>query len=196
MPTIHFRQVASSDADAIAAIYAPYVRDTVVSFETEAPDSREIARRIVAVASHYPWLVAEQDGAVVGYAYACEHRSRRAYRWSVDVAVYLAPRAQRQGIGRALYRRVLALLRLLGYVNAYGGIALPNDASVGLHESLGFVPVGVYRHVGFKQGRWHDVGWWQRSLTGTPTMPAEPQAIGQLEPPVIRRVMDDPAISS
>jgi phosphinothricin acetyltransferase len=150
------------------------VRDTVISFETEPPDAADMGRRIAAVGERFPWLVASDASGMLGYAYAGEHRSRAAYRWDVDVAVYLDPRAHRRGIGRALYRRLFALLRLQGYVNAYAGIALPNAASVGLHEAMGFVPVGVYKGVGYKQGAWHDVGWWGLLLQPAPPSPAEP----------------------
>lgn len=196
MPTVDVRLVSASDASASAAIYAPYVRDTIVSFETEAPDSAEMAARIEKIGSRHPWLVAEQGDDLLGYAYACEHRSRLAYRWSVDVAVYLAPSAQRRGIGKALYERLFALLRVLGYVNAYGGIALPNDASVRLHEAVGFERIGVCRHVGYKQGRWSDVGWWQLPLVEAPADPHEPLRVGQLNPVVIRRILQGPTINS
>ncbi|MBV8062243.1 MAG: N-acetyltransferase, partial [Nevskia sp.] len=151
------RLAGPADAAALAAVYAPYVRDTVISFEAEPPDAAEMARRLAAVAARLPWLVAEDGSGVLGYAYAGEHRNRAAYRWDVDAAVYLDSRAHRRGIGRALYRVLFALLRAQGYVNAYAGITLPNAASVGLHEALGFVPVGVYRAVGYKFGAWHDV---------------------------------------
>ncbi|HEX5124851.1 MAG TPA: GNAT family N-acetyltransferase, partial [Rhodanobacteraceae bacterium] len=134
MSGIEYRLATAEDAPAIAAIYAPYVSDTIISFETEAPDAAEIASRIERIGRQYPWLAASADGRLVGYAYACENRSRLAYRWSVDTAVYLDPLAQRKGIGSALYRRLFALLRAQGYVNAFAGISLPNAASVALHE--------------------------------------------------------------
>jgi phosphinothricin acetyltransferase len=196
MPTIDFRVVTTADASTIAAIYAPYVRDTIVSFETEAPDAVEMAARIEKIAPRHPWLVAEHGSDLLGYAYACEHRSRLAYRWSADVAVYLDPSAQRHGIGRALYERLFTLLRVLGYVNAFAGIALPNAASVGLHEALGFTSIGVYRQVGYKQGRWPDVGWWQRPLVDPPIDPREPLMMRQLDHDVIRLILRGPTISS
>jgi L-amino acid N-acyltransferase YncA len=162
------------DAAGIAAVYAPYVTDSVASFEAVPPDAAEIARRMLA-APRLPWFVACRDGAVVGYAYAGPHRTREAYRWSVDCSVYLAAGERGAGTGRALYGRLLPALHELGYVSAFAGIALPNPASVGLHTALGFIPVGVYRAAGFKAGRWHDVGWWQRPLCEPPTEPAEPR---------------------
>jgi L-amino acid N-acyltransferase YncA len=161
------------DAAGIAAVYRPYVTDSVASFETVAPDAAELARRMVS-APRLPWLVACRDGAVVGYAYAAAHRARAAYRWSVDCSVYLAAGERGAGTGRALYQRLLPAVRELGYVTAFAGIALPNPASVGLHTALGFTPVGTYRAAGFKAGRWHDVGWWQLPLREPAEEPAEP----------------------
>jgi L-amino acid N-acyltransferase YncA len=163
------------DAAGIAAVYRPYVTDSVASFETVAPDAAELARRMLAP-PRLPWLVACRDGGVVGYAYAGRHRSRDAYRWAVDCSVYLAADERGAGTGRALYGRLLPELSGLGYVSAYAGIALPNPASVGLHTALGFTPVGTYRAVGFKAGRWHDVGWWQLPLQALPEHPEEPRA--------------------
>jgi phosphinothricin acetyltransferase len=123
-----------------------------------------------------PWLVAERDGGVTGYAYASPHRARAAYRWGADVSVYLDERERGRGSGRALYGALLPVLRDLGYTGAYAGITLPNPASVALHESMGFSLVGVYRRVGYKLGGWHDVGWWQLVLADPlPEVPAEPR---------------------
>ncbi len=163
------------DAGACAAIYAPSVNGTAVSFEEVAPSAAEMAARIQATSAVWPWLVAEQDGAIVGYAYGSRHRERPAYRWAVDVSVYVDAAHHRQGIGRALYGPLLALLTAQGFHEACAGIALPNDASVRLHEAVGFRPVGVYREIGFKLGRWWDVGWWQLTLRERGTAsPAEP----------------------
>ncbi|KPL81888.1 arsinothricin resistance N-acetyltransferase ArsN1 family B [Herpetosiphon geysericola] len=163
MPSIRVATLA--DAVAIHAIYAPIVEQTVISFEVVAPTSTEIAQRINKTLEQYPWLVwADAQGQVQGYAYASQHRSRPAYQWSVDTTVYVANSAQRQGVGRALYQQLLQQLQALGYYSAYAGITLPNTKSVGLHEAIGFTPVGVFRQAGFKHGQWHDVGWWQYQL--------------------------------
>ena len=153
------------DADGIAAIYAPVVSDTAISFEIDPPKPEEMARRIGTALATYAWLVAELDRAVIGYAYAGRHRDRAAYRWSVDVSVYVDAHKQRGGAGRALYEKLIAILRTQGFHSAFAGIALPNAASVGLHEAVGFKPVGIYRDVGFKNDRWHDVGWWRLALS-------------------------------
>lgn len=158
------RQIVIGDAPSVQAIYAPYVTDTTVSFEEVPPDIMEVERHIAAILPRYPYLVAEEGGRVVGYAYASEHRARAAYRTSVDVTVYVAPGAQRSGVARRLYSQLLPAAASLGYHAAFAGIALPNQASVGLHEAMGFEPIGIYREVGRKFGAWHDVGWWQRLL--------------------------------
>lgn len=164
--TVVVRPVEAADAGAVARVYAPYVRDTVISFEEVPPDETAMLRRIERVLATHAWLVADADGEVVGYAYASPHRDRPAYRWAVDVAVYVAPDAHRRGVGTALYRQLLSDLRDRGFRSAWAGITQPNPPSVRLHERLGFVPVGVYRAVGWKHGAWHDVGWWGLDLAG------------------------------
>jgi phosphinothricin acetyltransferase len=170
------RAARADDAEAIAEIYAPYVRETVVSFELEPPGGDEMRARMAAA---HLWLVSEEEGRVVAYAYASPHRARAAYRWAVEVSVYVGRGWQRRGHGRALYLCLLELLRARGYVHALAGIALPNPGSVGLHESLGFEPVGVYRQIGYKFATWHDVGWWQLRLNeagADPELPVERRA--------------------
>jgi L-amino acid N-acyltransferase YncA len=168
---------AERDAVACAAIYAPYVSDTVISLEERAPSDHELAVRIRETTKTHPWLVAEEADEVIGYAYAVAHRTRASYRWATDVAVYVSPDRQRRGVGRALYETLFPLLAAQGFRIACAGVTLPNDASVGLHEAVGFRPVGVYRNIGFKHGAWRDVGWWQLQLAspdGTPTEPGPP----------------------
>lgn len=155
---------ADRDASACAEIYAPFVLDTAISFEERAPDAAELAERIAETSRRYPWLVAEDAGRVIGFAYAGPHRTRAAYRWAADVTVYVAPGQQRRGVGRKLYEALLERLANQGVRIACAGITLPNPPSVALHEALGFEAVGVYRRIGWKAGRWHDVGWWQREL--------------------------------
>jgi phosphinothricin acetyltransferase len=176
------RLARADDAAQIAAIYRPYVVEAATSFELEAPGAADMASRIQSVLAHAPWLVcadAGDDGDVLGYAYASRHRDRAAYQWSVDVAVYVGIDHQRRGVGRALYGSLFALLRLQGFYVAHAGITLPNPGSVGLHEALGFRPVGVYRAVGWKLGSWHDVGWWQLPLQERPAAPAPPLTVAQ-----------------
>ena len=162
---MHIRLATVADAPAINAIYAHYVRNGVASFEFAPPTDREMGERIANVVTERPWLVYEEAGGIGAYAYAGRHKERLAYQWSVDVSVYVHPGRHRNGLGRTLYRELFQQLKVLGYYNAYAGITLPNAGSVALHESFGFVPVGIYRNVGFKLGRWWDVGWWQKRLS-------------------------------
>jgi L-amino acid N-acyltransferase YncA len=155
---------AVRDAAACTEIYGPFVRDTVVSLEERTPSVEEFGQRIELIGATHGWLIAELDGAVAGFAYASPHRARASYRWAADVSVYVDARYQRRGVGRSLYGALLARLVGQGLVIACAGITLPNSASVSLHESCGFQPVGVYRRIGFKQGAWRDVGWWQLAL--------------------------------
>lgn len=171
---ISLRIATPDDGAACAAIYAPYVTDLPTSFEIQAPDGAEMSARIARILPDYPWLVAEEGGVPLGYAYASRHHERAAYRWGVDVGVYLAGGARGRGVGAALYRALLALLKAQGFETAYGGIALPNPASVALHESFGFRPAGLYRRTGYKMGEWRDVGWWELVLGGAGSPPAEP----------------------
>lgn len=173
---LNVRDAQDGDAAAIAQVYRPYVEQSAASFEDSAPDAVEMLGRMQAP-PRLPWLVADADDrGVVGFAYAAKHRQRAAYRWSVDCSVYVAADAQRRGVGRLLYGELFPLLARLGYFRAYAGIAMPNPASVRLHESVGFEPVGVYRQVGYKQGAWRDVGWWELSLRAgvSPQPPTEP----------------------
>jgi L-amino acid N-acyltransferase YncA len=159
------------DAAACAAIYAPHVDASPTSFEEQAPGSDELGARIERTSATHPWLVAVSDGAVIGYAYACPHRQRPAYRWAVDVSVYVAAESRGQGVGRALYEALFERLRRQRFRTACAGITLPNEASVALHERLGFVPLGVFRGIGWKAGAWRDVGWWQLDLGLDPGRP-------------------------
>ena len=173
------RLATVADAARIAAIYAPYVTAAATSFEIDPPSADEMGRRIVATVERWPWLVCERDHEVLGYAYATRHHERAAYQWSVDVSVYVDDRVHGRGIGRALYTSLFPLLVLQGFHNAYAGITLPNAASVGLHEAMGFRAVGVYRRVGFKLGAWHDVGWWGRELQSSAAPPGPPLTIAE-----------------
>ncbi|MBX9662797.1 arsinothricin resistance N-acetyltransferase ArsN1 family B [Novosphingobium sp.] len=158
------RDARPEDAQACAAIYRPHVEGSWVSFELEAPDAEEMARRIADYGKSHAWLVAERDGAIAGYAYGSPHRTRAAYASSCDVAIYVSAAFPRAGVGRALYGELLPRLKAKGFHAAFAGIAQPNPASIALHEACGFTPVGVYREVGWKMGAWRDVGWWQRVL--------------------------------
>jgi len=158
------RDAVAADAERCAAIYAPYVRETAISFESEPPAAEDMARRIADAQRAHAWLVLETDGEVIGYAYGGPFMARAAYQWATTVSVYLEQGRRRTGGGRALYEALFDRLAARGHRTALAGIALPNDASIGLHQALGFEPVGTYRRVGWKLGRWHDVAWYQRAL--------------------------------
>lgn len=169
------RVANANDAAAIQAIYAPIVEHTFISFETEPPSIEEMRRRMQNTLETLPWLVhLDEKGAVDGYVYAGKHGERPAYQWSVNVSVYLHENARGKGVGRRLYEALLPLLESLGYYQAFAGIALPNPASVALHESLGFLPLGKYRSVGHKLGDWRDVGYWQLELQSPASQPPTP----------------------
>lgn len=175
---------ADRDAAACAAIYAPSITESVASLEERSPEPAEMAGRIRSISRDYPWLVGEIDGAVAGYAYGWRHNERAAYRWSADVTVYISSDHHRRGIGRALYGALFELLARQGVYEVCAGVTIPNDASVGLHESLGFELVGVYRDIAFKFGEWRSVGWWQLSLRERPAgePPVELGPPGRLDP--------------
>jgi len=164
----------AGDAARVAEIYRPYVEQTDVSFEEVAPTPDQMADRMRSTLAWTPWLVAEDDGRVVGYAYASRHRERAGYRWSVDISVYLEVAAQGRGVGRALYRELLELLQRQRFVNVYAGITLPNDASVGLHRAIGMEHIGTYDRVGYKFGQWLPVAWFGMRLTEPAEPPVEP----------------------
>lgn len=152
------------DGAACAAIYAPCVEGTPISFEERPPSAGEMTARIERVTATHPWLVAEAAGEVVGYAYGCRHQERPAYRWAAEVSVYVAEASRGGGIGRALYEALFERLRAQRFQVLFAGISLPNEASLSLHERLGFARVGLTPRIGWKLGRWHDVGWWQLDL--------------------------------
>ncbi len=158
------REALTEDAGAICAIYNPYVLDTTITFEEEAVSIEAMRGRIADVSSRLPWLVYEMDNQVIGYAYATAWRARPAYRYSVESTVYLEPKACGRGLGRTLYQELIARLRTKGIHRVMGGIALPNQASVTLHERLGFEKVAEFDEVGYKFGRWINVGYWQLKL--------------------------------
>lgn len=162
------------DGTAAARIYSPAVTERSTSFEIEPPTPDEMSRRIAKILPAYPWLVCAIDDEVIGYAYASAHHERAAYRWSVDVATYIDPRAHRCGVGRGLYTALFDILVRQGFRNACAGITLPNAGSEGLHRSFGFSLVGVYHRVGYKFGVWHDVAWFERELAPRGVDPSEP----------------------
>jgi L-amino acid N-acyltransferase YncA len=167
------------DAAGCLAIYRPFVESSHTTFETEVPTVDEFARRIESTLPMRPWIVAEQDGNVVGYAYASPIKDRIAYQWSVEVAIYVEPESRGHGVGRSLYGALFRCLAGQGFVNAVGIIALPNAPSIALHESLGFEKISHLKSIGYKLGVWHDTTWWQKRLASPPADPAPPRTLIQ-----------------
>jgi L-amino acid N-acyltransferase YncA len=184
---MRIRLATAADAEGILAIYAPIVRETAISFELEPPSVEEIQRRIEETLRDLPWLVSESENRIAGYAYASHHHERAAYQWSVDVSVYVAAEERGNGVGRSLYSSLLGIVQDLGYYTAFAGIALPNAASVALHESMGFRLVGVYRKAGYKLGAWHDVAWSGRPLREYDVNPKPPRSMAELDEMTLRR---------
>lgn len=165
------RSATPEDADGIQAVYAPIVRDTTISFEYEVPTVDEMRRRIVERVAKFPWIVAEKDGEILGYATAGTFRSRTAYDWSAESSIYLSPRGMGQGIARRLYAALHEILRLQGVRVVIAGIALPNDRSVRFHESFGYRPIAIMERIGFKFGTWCDLGFWRFDLDASDSPP-------------------------
>jgi L-amino acid N-acyltransferase YncA len=165
---LSIRDAVPGDAPALLDIYRPFVTDTAVSFEIEPPTVSEFEARIASAQSRWAWLVGERDGHIAGYAYASAFRTRAAYRFTVETSAYVHPGFRGQGVAGALYRRLFEILTVKGYCNAYAGIALPNEASIAFHKSLGFSSVGVFHRGGWKFGKWHDISWWEVSLQDRP----------------------------
>jgi len=176
------RIATTEDAEGILAIYNPCILHTAITYEEKPLASAQMRARMAEIMVGHPWLVCVDDrNEVLGYAYASLHGARAAYRWSVDVAIYTHPGHHRRGMGRTLYSVLLNILKLQGYVSAYAGISLPNPASVGLHEALGFKPAGVFPSAGFKLGEWRDVGWWYLPLAPRANAPAEPVSFNVIQ---------------
>ncbi|MCW3835292.1 GNAT family N-acetyltransferase [Sphingomonas canadensis] len=184
---IGIRAARPEDAAAIAAIYAPHVLTGTATFEIDPPDARAMRARMTGSDGLYPWIVATSgpegvpgSGGVIGYAYATRFRERPAYRYVVETSIYVADVSQRQGAGRLLYEALIDTLRAQGFVHAIGALALPNEASIALHEAVGFRRTGVYREVGYKHGRWIDVGLWQCELNEPAVPPVEPRPFAEV----------------
>jgi len=174
------RIATGSDAGSILEIYAPYIENTSYTFETEVPTLESFGERITSYLQNWPWLVCEIDGTVAGYAYGSKHRERIAYQWSIECSVYVHDNFQREGVGKALYTALIEVLKLQGFRNLYAVINLPNEKSVAFHEKMGFEYFAVYKKVGYKLGKWKDVGWWQLQLNDYTFEPLPPIKFHQL----------------
>lgn len=176
---MNIRRATPADAPAIASIYSWYARHTAITFATEGPTVAEFEHKILD--ARYPFLAAEENGAVFGFAYAGEFRTKEAYRWDVELTIYLRPGCEGRGAGRLLMEECLRILTAQGYLNAYSCITIPNERSVGLHERCGFESLGVFPRTGYKLGKWHDVVWLWKQLTPAADEPAEPKRLTEIE---------------
>lgn len=175
------RLAQASDGPALAALFAPYVRDTAITFQENAPGAAAFSAKVTELLPSFPFLVVEEEGRVLAYAYASPHRALPAYRWCAEVSVYAHLEARAKGAGSRLYTALHAILERQGYVNLYAGITLPNEASVRLHEKFGYRPFARFEKVGFKRGAWHDVGWWEKRFDSNMRTPAaEPRPFAAL----------------
>jgi len=161
---MNIRSASAKDAFEIHEIYAPVVEHTASSFELIVPSVEDISKRIETYTKTHNWLVAEELGNIVGYAYATPHRSREAYKFSVETSIYIKDNSRGKGIGKKLYTELFVSLNKTGFHSAYAGITLPNAESEALHASVGFTKIGVFNEIGYKHDSWHDVSWWQRRV--------------------------------
>lgn len=183
---MELRLATPADAQALLAIYAHYI-DTPVTFQCALPSVAEYASLIRQITAQYPFLVCQQEGQILGFAYAHRQREREAYQWNAELSIYLAPAFHSRGLGRRLYWVLLELLRLQGVQTAYGAVALPNEKSEALHLSLGFQPLGTYHRTGFKCGQWRDVRWYEKPMGDFPPDPAPLRPIGALPAEEVQR---------
>lgn len=191
---LNLRPIKPEDAAGSRELYRYYVENTVCSFEYEVPSAEEWIDRIKKTTSYYPWLVIEFEQKIIGYAYASKHRTRSAYNWSVESAVYVDRNFHRLGIGKALYAALIDILRLQGYRNIYAGITLPNEKSVRLHQSMGFYEVGVFKKIGYKFGSWHDTGWFQLHLNSSGEAPGLIKSSAEVQSnPVFHEILNNAA---
>ncbi|MDL2250285.1 N-acetyltransferase family protein [Lachnospiraceae bacterium OttesenSCG-928-J05] len=174
-----FRPVTEKDSEGIRAVYKPYIK-TPITFEYTLPSETEFRQRVAKISAFYPYLVCEDEGRIVGYAYAGRYRERKAYDWSVELSVYLDPEYTGQGLGKKLYQMLMAILARQGIKTVYGAITLPNSASERLHESLGFHKLGVYRNTGFKDGQWYSVIWYEKELAPYDNPPKPVKSIAEV----------------
>lgn len=174
------RLATEDDSNSVLEIYAPFIKQTIITFELEVPTLSEFRKRMAVIQKKYPWVLCEFNNDVVGYAYASQFNVRAAYDWSVDFSIYIKPQFHGKKIGKALYFALFKLLKLQGYYNAYAGITLPNSKSESFHQSFGFMPIGVYQNVGYKFGGWHDVKWFEFKIQDYSKSPIKPTRIDEI----------------
>jgi L-amino acid N-acyltransferase YncA len=176
----HIRLIRPDDTEPTLEVYKPYVEQTAISFEYEVPSTDEWNKRIASYASEYPWLVCEIDNEIAGYAYSSQHRTRTAYQWSVDSAIYLSEKFHGRGIAKKLYQTLFEILKLQGFVNVFAGITMPNEKSEQLHKRCGFYEIALYKNVGYKFGEWRDVKWLELNFVEHPMQPTTPKKLSEV----------------
>jgi len=184
------RLANKNDAEGILSIYAPYITGTSFTFEAEVPSVNSFAERITTYLINWPWLVCEIDGRIAGYAYGSKYRERVGYQWCVECSVYIHDDYQRRGIAKALYTALFEILKIQGYRNVYAVINLPNARSVQLHESCGFKWFATYDNVGYKSGKWKNVGWWQLIINDYSDEPAPPLQFSELDKRIVEKILE------
>lgn len=184
------RLAAPADAEQVLAIYKPYIENTSFTFETEIPTIEAFAQRISTYLQNYPWLVCEINGKIAGYAYAARHRERTAYQWSVESSVYIHDDFMRAGVAGALYTALIEILKKQGFRNVYAVINLPNDRSVAFHEKAGFRYFATYEQVGYKLGKWKNVGWWRLIINDFDNEPHAPVPFSNLDKDFLPEVFE------
>ncbi len=175
------RLATPADAAAILDIYAPYIRNSSLTFETEVPSLKAFTERIQTYLINWPWLVCESEGKIAGYAYGTRYRERVAYQWCTESSIYMHDNFQKAGIGRVLYATLFDILKIQGFNNVYAVINLPNEKSVAFHERCGFEYFATYEKVGFKLGKWKNVGWWKLNVNDYGDEPAAPIKFAELD---------------
>jgi len=188
---LSLRLATPADAAGILQIYAPYIQNTSFTFETEVPSEKALAERISSYLVNWPWLVMEENGIVAGYAYASRYRERVAYQWSVECSVYVHDDFQQKGIAGKLYKTLFNILKKQGFRNVYAVINLPNEKSVAFHEKAGFSYFATYEQVGYKLGKWKNVGWWRLILNDFGDEPVAPVLFSELDTAVVEEVIKE-----
>jgi phosphinothricin acetyltransferase len=190
---VEIRMALPADAGGILEIYAPHVKDSFCTFESEVPSLEEMEDRIHKAIQYRPWIVCVIDKTIAGYVYASAHRDRAAYQWSCECSVYTKNEFQGIGIGYQMYKILFQLLKLQGYKTVYAGITLPNEGSIRLHEKIGFTHFATYENVGYKLGHWKDVGWWKLQLNRYNQKPSPPLKLSETDVSRFDRLFSDAA---
>lgn len=187
------RMAKKEDAEGMLKIYAPFILHSGITQETELPSVENFQQRIISTLEERPWLVCEAEGEIAGYAYAGKHRDRKGYQWCVETSVYIHERFYRLGAARALYYALIEILKVQDYVNVYAVITLPNDKSVTFHEGFGFSYFTTYKKIGYKLGKWHDVGWWYLQINPPVINPAKPKKISSVDDTAVLSILEKAA---